>query len=269
MTEQGDQPWLLHLSYIKPHWPYIVQAPYHQMYSAADIQPPVRSEAERRNDHPVYAGFCEHAEGVAFLRDADRNNVIPAYMGLVKQIDDHLGKLFAFMDERGLTDNTLIVFTADHGDYLGDHWLGEKEFMFEQGVRIPLIISDPSAPQTHGQVSIALAEAIDVLPTFLDTMGVPVPSHIVEGKSLRPILDGSAVKVREVAISELDYAIYGARARSDCSRAMRAWSWHTATTGSTSTTTASRPSCSTWSTTRRSSTTWAETRPTRRCARNT
>lgn len=210
MREQGDKPWLLHLSYIKPHWPYIVQAPYHNMYGQDDIQAPIRSEAECHNDHPVYAGFREHPEGQAFSRDADRNNVIPAYMGLVKQIDDHLGRLFAFMEERGLMDNTLIVFTADHGDYLGDHWLGEKEFMFEQGVRIPLIISDPSAPRTHGKVSDALVEAIDVLPTFLDTMGVPIPEHILEGKSLRPILDGQVEKIRDVAISELDYAIYGA-----------------------------------------------------------
>ena len=210
MTEQGDKPWLLHLSYIKPHWPYIVQAPYHNMYSRDDIQAPIRTDQERTDDHPVYAGYRQHPEGVAFSRDADRLNVIPAYMGLVKQIDDYLGKLFAFMQERGLTDNTLIVFTADHSDYLGDHWLGEKEFMFEQGVRIPMIIADPSAPQNHGTTSQALVEAIDLLPTFMDTMAVPAAPHWLEGKSLRPLLEQPQGHVREVAVSELDYAIYGA-----------------------------------------------------------
>jgi arylsulfatase A-like enzyme len=131
-------------------------------------------------------------------------------MGLVKQIDDHLGRLFAFMKERGLWDNTLIVFTADHSDYLGDHWLGEKEFMYEQGVRIPMLIADPSAPQTHGTVSQALVEAVDLVPTFLETMQRPLPTHWLEGRSLRPLLEGKASTVREVAISELDYAIYGA-----------------------------------------------------------
>jgi len=210
MTEQGEKPWLLHLSYIKPHWPYIAQAPYHAMYGRQDIQAPIRAEHERHNDHPVYAGFRSHPEGIAFSRDADRENVIPAYMGLVKQVDDWLGRLFDFMRARDLWDNTMIVFTADHGDYLGDHWLGEKEFMYEQGVRIPLIVSDPSAPQTHGKSSRALVESVDLLPTFLDTMGQPLNSHWLEGESLRPILDGAKTSVREVAISELDYAIYGA-----------------------------------------------------------
>lgn len=213
MREQGEQPWLLHLSYIKPHWPYIVQAPYHNMYGREDIQAPIRAEHERSNDHPVYEGYRQHPEGVAFSRDEDRLNVIPAYMGLVKQIDDHLGKLFAFMRERGLMDNTLIVFTADHSDYLGDHWLGEKEFMYEQGVRIPMIIADPGAPTTHGTTSQALVEAIDLLPTFMETMGLPAAPHWLEGKSLRPLLDGTQKSVREVAVSELDYAIYGAARR--------------------------------------------------------
>ena len=143
-------------------------------------------------------------------RDADRLNVIPAYMGLVKQVDDYLGRLFAFMKQRGLWEDTLIVLTADHSDYLGDHWLGEKEFMFEQGVRIPMIVADPSAPQTHGSVSPALVEAIDLVPTFLETMGQSVPTHWLEGRSLRPLLEGRATSVREAAFSELDYAIYGA-----------------------------------------------------------
>jgi arylsulfatase A-like enzyme len=210
MSEQGDKPWLLHLSYIKPHWPYIVQAPYHAMYGRDAIQAPIRAEHERHDSHPVYAGYRRHPEGVAFSRDADRLNVIPAYMGLVKQIDDYLGQLFAFMKERGLWDNTLIVFTADHGDYLGDHWLGEKEFMYEQGVRVPMLIADPSAPQTHGTASQALVEAVDIVPTFLETMGQPLPTHWLEGKSLRPLLEGRETGVREVAVSELDYAIYGA-----------------------------------------------------------
>ena len=210
MTEQGDKPWLLHLSYIKPHWPYIVQAPYHNMYGPEDIQAPIRADHEREDDHPVFAGYRRHPEGVAFSRDADRLNVIPAYMGLVKQVDDHLGRLFAFMKARGLWEETLIVFTADHSDYLGDHWLGEKEFMYEQGVRIPMIIADPSSPQTHGTVSQALVEAIDLVPTFLDTVGQPMPHHWLEGQSLRPLLQGQVGSVREAAFSELDYAIYGA-----------------------------------------------------------
>ena len=66
-------------------------------------------------------------------------------MGLIKQIDDQMGVLFRFLEDNGYFDNTMIVFTSDHGDYLGDHWIGEKEFFHEPSVKIPLIIYDPSS----------------------------------------------------------------------------------------------------------------------------
>ena len=116
-------------------------------------------------------------------RDEVREKVIPVYMGLIKQIDDQLGVLFRFMEERGLLDNTLIVFTSDHGDYLGDHWMGEKDLFHEPSVKIPLIVFDPSreADATRGTVCDALVEAIDLAPTFLEYFGGKVPDHILEG----------------------------------------------------------------------------------------
>ncbi len=76
-----------------------------------------------------------HEESVNFARDEVRSSVIPTYMGLIKQIDDHLGRLWGFLAERNLFDETMIVMTSDHGDYLGDHWLGEKELFHEESVR--------------------------------------------------------------------------------------------------------------------------------------
>ena len=99
--------------------------------------------------------------------------MIPAYMGLVKQIDDQLGVLFRVLDERGLSANTMIVFTSDHGDYLGDHWLGEKDFFHDCTVKVPMIVVDPSreADATRGTASDALVEAIDLVPSFVDYCG--------------------------------------------------------------------------------------------------
>lgn len=94
------------------------------MYSAADLIPAVRSEDEKRDPHPVFREFMEHRVGKNFSRDEVREEVVPVYMGLIKQIDDQLGALFSFLESA--FDNTMIVFTSDHGDYLGDHWLGEK-----------------------------------------------------------------------------------------------------------------------------------------------
>ena len=97
----------------------------------SDILPPVRSEAERQTDHPVFRAYQNTRICRAFSRDGVRERVMPAYMGLIKQIDDQMGRLFAWMKERGLFDNTMIVFSSDHGDYLGDHWMGEKDLFHD------------------------------------------------------------------------------------------------------------------------------------------
>ena len=208
MEQAGDTPWLCHLSYIKPHWPYIVPPPYHDMYGPEDIIPPVRSNAERMTDHPVYKAWQDHRVCKAFARDEVRERVIPAYMGLIKQLDDQMGRLFAYLEESGRMDDTMIVMSSDHGDYLGDHWLGEKDLFHDASARIPLIIYDPreEADGTRGTTSDALVEGIDLAPTFLELMGGEAKPHILEGRSLVPILEGRQTEWRKYAISEYDYA---------------------------------------------------------------
>ncbi|MEM1232831.1 MAG: sulfatase-like hydrolase/transferase [Pseudomonadota bacterium] len=205
--DDGSAPWLLHLSYIKPHWPYIAPAPYHEIYTKADIQPVVRSEAERSDPNPLMKHFQDRIAGRTFARDETIEKVVPTYMGLIKQIDDQLGELFAFMEERGLMETTTIVFTSDHGDYLGDHWMGDKDYFHDPSVKIPLIIADPNPEMdaTRGTVSDALVQAIDLLPTFIEHYGGHPDAHVLDGVSLRPLLKGEATKVNEQVISEYDY----------------------------------------------------------------
>src|SRR6185295_14626233 len=88
ITEAGARPWCLHLSYIKPHWPYIAPAPYNAMFTAAYVLPAVRSEEEQRDPHPLLAEFMDQRVSRTFAREEVRREVIPVYMGLIKQIDD-------------------------------------------------------------------------------------------------------------------------------------------------------------------------------------
>jgi arylsulfatase A-like enzyme len=134
----------------------------------------VRATPSEASKHPVYTAFRQHEESLNFSRDSVRLTVIPTYMGLIKQVDDQLGRLFDFLQSNGRWDDTLIVFTSDHGDFLGDHWLGEKEFLLEQAVGVPLIVRDPrtAADVTRGTVDDRLAETIDALPTFLQALGI-------------------------------------------------------------------------------------------------
>jgi arylsulfatase A-like enzyme len=212
MAGAGDAPWCLHLSYVKPHWPYIAPAPYNALYGPAQALPAVRSAAERADPHPVYRAFMDMRVARAFSRDEVRAEVVPAYMGLIRQIDDQLGLLFRFMEERGLLRNTLIVFTSDHGDYLGDHWLGEKDLFHDPSAKIPLIVCDPSpeADATRGTTCDALVEAIDLVPTFLEALGADwrAQSHRLEGRSLVPFLHGGApAEWRRCVFSEYDYSM--------------------------------------------------------------
>ncbi|QFT33743.1 Arylsulfatase [Labrenzia sp. THAF82] len=206
--EQAKGTWCAHVSYIKPHWPYIVPAPYHNMFGKNHVPQAKRHALEREGAHPVYAAYMEGKISEAFQQDPVREKVIPAYMGLIKQCDDQLGRLLDYLEESGQLKDTMIVLTSDHGDYLGDHWLGEKDLFHEQSVKVPLIIHDPrdEAQGTRGTTCDALVEAIDLLPTFVQAAGGNVPDHILEGRSLEPFLHGKATQTREFVISEFDYS---------------------------------------------------------------
>ena len=204
-----EGPWCAHVSYIKPHWPYIVPAPYNNMFSKSDVIPVVRDEAELADPHPVYAAFTKGRIGRTFSKDHVRETVVPAYMGLIKQCDDQIGRLLKHLENTGRDADTMIIITSDHGDYLGDHWMGEKDLFHDPSVKVPLIIYDPrsSANGTRGSTSDALVEAIDATATIIDAAGGEVPPHIVEGRSLMPYLEGrDHPEPREFAISEYDYS---------------------------------------------------------------
>lgn len=210
IEQAGDKPWLCHLSFIKPHWPYIVPAPYHDMYSAKDVLPVVRSQDEYDNAHPFLKTFMSSPFSKSFSTDETREAVIPAYMGLIKQADDQMGVLFDWLEETGRMDDTMIVITSDHGDFLGDHWLGEKSFFYDSSIKIPLIIYDPSAEAdaTRGTVCDAMVESIDLAPTFVEVAGGTVEDHILEGHSLLPLLHGEKSETdRDYVICEYDYSV--------------------------------------------------------------
>ena len=215
IRENSEKPWCLHLSYIKPHWPYVAPAPYNDMYGPNHLIPVVRSEAEREDPHPVFREFMQRRVSRTFVRDEVRDEVVPVYMGLIKQIDDQMGVLFRFLEDNGHFENTMIVFTSDHGDYLGDHWLGEKELFHEPSVKIPLIVYDPSADTTRGTTCGELVEGIDLLPTFLENFGgdPELQTHRLEGRSLMPLVRGERPSSwRSYVVSEYDYSSQGTAA---------------------------------------------------------
>jgi arylsulfatase A-like enzyme len=211
---QGEASWVLHLSYVKPHWPFMAPAPYHAMFRDADTGPIVHGPQERTSaEHPVVAAYRRHDESLSFGDEATARHVRPAYMGLVAQVDAHIGRLMAELKAMGRLADTLVVFTADHGEFMGDRGLGEKELFYDEVVRVPLIVGDPDprANATRGTVDARFVECVDLVPTFLDALGIDAATHC-EGRSLLPVLrGGDASQWRERAISELDYSFRRAR----------------------------------------------------------
>ena len=206
--DQAKAPWCAHLSYIKPHWPYMVPAPYHNMYGPDQVVAPIRDPIEQQDPHPVYGAYMNNRFARVFQRDDVRAKVIPSYMGLIKQCDDQLGRLLDHLEATGRMSDTMIVLTSDHGDYLGDHWLGEKDLFHEPSVKIPMIVYDPSpeADGLRGATCDALVESLDLTASFVEAAGGEIPGHILEGRSLLPWLRGEKPDWRTYAISEYDYS---------------------------------------------------------------
>lgn len=202
----GAAPWCLHVSFIKPHWPYIAPAPYHTLYSPDDAWTATPAPP---SPHPVHRAFMAHSESVTFRDEAARRKVIPTYLGLIREVDDHVGRLLKWLDARGVLEETLVVFTSDHGDYLGDHGLGEKQLFHDESAAIPLIVSLPGgATDTVVETPV---EGIDLIPTFLDALGGDPAEQTLEGRSLAPYLSGGTDPDRSPALCELDYSTRLAR----------------------------------------------------------
>jgi arylsulfatase A-like enzyme len=199
---KGEQPWFLHLGYYRPHPPFVAPAPYHAMYRPGDMPHPVRaaSLAEEASQHPLLdyyltnirqASFFERADGIAAELDLSQLAQMRAtYAGLISEVDACLGRVFAWLDASGQWDKTLIVFTSDHGEQLGDHHLMGKIGYFDESFRIPLVIKDPDAPEQAGRIEEAFTESVDVMPTILDWFGGRIP-RACDGRSLLPLVHGA------------------------------------------------------------------------------
>lgn len=212
---QGETPWALHLSYVKPHWPYVAPAPFHTLFRGGNVGPILRGPQDgTRDEHPVVHAYREHDECKSFAREEVARHVRPAYMGLIAQVDHHLGRVLDTLEATGRMRDTLIVFASDHGEFSGDRGLGEKELFYDEIVAVPFIVCDPDprADASRGSAESRFVECVDAVPTILDALGLAGASHRIEGRSLLPLTRGEAVSDwRDAVFAELDYSFRRAR----------------------------------------------------------
>ena len=128
--------------------------------------------------------------------------MISNYYGLVKEIDDWVGKILEKLDELGLAENTLVIFTSDHGEMLGAHGLREKNVFYEESAHIPLMIRLPGEIDKNSVVE-GYVSLIDLFPSIMDYLEIGEKKS--DGKSLRGLIEGTDKKHGEYVVTEWDY----------------------------------------------------------------
>jgi arylsulfatase A-like enzyme len=204
LSVRREQNWFVHGVFLRPHPPVIAPEPYNALYDPADVPMPIRARTLKAEGalHPYLAYalnnqreiglYTEHHPGI--LQDIDETELRQlraTYYGMISQVDDQIGRLLAYLKETGEDRHTLIVFTCDHGEMLGDHSMWGKDGFFDQAYHIPLIVYDPrpEADKGRGRVVKEFSESIDIMPTILEWLGLEVPVQC-DGRSLLPFLEG-------------------------------------------------------------------------------
>lgn len=199
IEQQKEAGWVLSVNYIKPHPPHICSAPYHAMYRPEDMPAPARHSGELADRLPYFArlGIAPEFEDEAMLRDLQA-----CYYGMVSEVDACLGRLWQALKDSGQWGNTLVIFTSDHGEYLGDHYLTGKGHFYDGAMHVPLIVRNPEGHR--GAEVDGFTESIDLAPTVLDWLGEAAPDQF-QGHSL---LECTRRQGMDTGHAEIHYEYY-------------------------------------------------------------
>ena len=202
VEQSGGKPWVLSVNPFDPHPPYNPPWEYYRRFDPATMPGPHFRESDLAHQARL--------AGVDFQTTPRRPEEIQAqkiqalYYAMIEQIDEQLGRLLEALERTGQREHTLVIFTSDHGEALGDHGLTLKGCRFFDGLtRVPLIWSWPGRFRA-GVRSDALVELTDIAPTLLELAGLPVPGRM-QGRSLLPILTGAAAPDRHRDFVRCEY----------------------------------------------------------------
>ena len=190
-----DRAFTLTCSFDPPHPPMMVQEPYYSMYPPETIETPLSID-----DSMEGSPYAERAaeDRQSRYRDAEQiQKMRSIYYGMVREVDDWVGRILNKLDELGLAENTLVVFTSDHGEMLGDHGMHSKMIFYEGSVHVPFLMRFPGRIKA-GTVVEQPISSMDICPTILDYLSMP-PIKKSDGISLRKMVEGK--KVDHVAVS--------------------------------------------------------------------
>lgn len=198
------EPWVLYVPILAPHCPFQVAEPWFSMYEREAMPPPV--PPRERSAEPGFMRAIRERYGLERLTPEMWREVIATYYGMISRMDEHLGRVLQAAGRSAGADNLVTLFFSDHGEYLGDYGLIEKwpSAMDACITRDPLVISAPGFAQ--GQVSDAMVELIDIVPTVLELAGVDA-GYRHYGRTLVPLLHDASAPHREYAFTEGGFTI--------------------------------------------------------------
>lgn len=198
LEEYKEQPFFLAVGFYRPHTPYVAPKKYFETTPASEFKLPALSADDKsRTPAAAYASAKKEQESMS---DAQRQEAIQAYRASIAFMDAQVGRVIDALKKLGLAENTVIVFTSDHGYHMYEHGLWQKMSLFENSARVPLVIVDPQAKE-KGKSTTALSELVDIYPTLADLCGLKTPEYL-DGKSLKPILNDPAATVKDAAFTQ-------------------------------------------------------------------
>lgn len=203
-TEESN-PFFIWLSYHHPHDPFSAPEPFFSMYANTDIpEPVVEPNGLEAANKPFRQIFHRENNDRLLPYDHDQTMLMrQIYYGMISLVDHEVGRLLDYLEEEGLRENTIIIFTSDHGDYMGDHHMYTKSpSLYDVLVRVPLIFSLPGQIEEN-KISNELISQVDIMPTLLSFLDLSIPSQ-VQGKNLENYLRGENISkpIRDVVFAE-------------------------------------------------------------------
>ncbi|UCD28410.1 MAG: sulfatase-like hydrolase/transferase, partial [Planctomycetota bacterium] len=188
-VQNKDNPFMITCAINSPHDPYALPSPYYEMYDPDKIKLPANRNIREKRFEQEWSRRTVADIDKPGMGDPSIREFLRIYYGSVKLIDDQVGRILKTLDHAGQTDNTLIIFTADHGDMVGGHGMAWKSTtaFYEEVVNVPLLIRYPRMFKPH--VNEMAVDHVDFMPTILDLLGKPIPNY-VQGQSLVPYLTG-------------------------------------------------------------------------------
>ncbi len=199
-AKQQDRPFFLAVGFFRPHTPYVApKEPYFGYYPEAEM-PLVTGVKEDQADIPA-AALASYKKEQDKLTDDLRRQCMQAYYASISFMDAQVGRVVDALDRLGLADNTIIVFTSDHGYHMGEHGLWQKQSLFEESSRVPLLIVAPGAGK-KGVVAKSPVSHVDLYPTLAELCNVKAPSNL-QGQSLVPLLKDENTNGRGWALTQV------------------------------------------------------------------